>query len=80
MKTIATWLIMCVMMTALAFLFVEGLERQEFIDQAKHAKRMGVLDTEPPLAPTGVRPKYGESSAPRVHHYQDASQRQKGGK
>jgi hypothetical protein len=68
------------MMTVLAFCFVEGLEREEYVQQARHAKRMSVLDTEPPAAPPGVTPNYGESSAPRVHHYQDASTKQKGGK
>jgi hypothetical protein len=78
MKTIGTWLLMTAMMVVLAYCFVEGLERQEFIDQAKHAKRMSVLDTEPPAAPPGVTPNYGESSAPRVQHFQDASTRRKG--
>jgi hypothetical protein len=78
MKTIGTWLLMILMMVVLAFCFVEGLERDEFVQQARHAKRMSVLDTEPPAAPVNVMPNFGESSAPRVHHFQDAST--KGGK
>jgi hypothetical protein len=78
MKTIGTWLLMTALMTALAFMFVEGLERQEFIDQARHAKRMSVLDAEQPSAPTGVRPNFGASSAPKQHRFQDASTRRKG--
>lgn len=77
MRTIATWLIMCVMMTALAYCFVDALERQEFIDQARHAKRMTALDTEPPAAPVNVMPNFDEPSN-RVRYYQDASTRRKG--
>jgi len=78
MKTITTWLIMMAMMTVLAYCFVEGLERQEYVDQAKHAKRMQVMDVTLPSAPTGVTPNYGASSEPRKHHFQDASTRRRG--
>jgi hypothetical protein len=78
MKTIATWLIMMAMMTVLAYCFVEGLEREEYVQQARAAKRMSVLDTEPPAAPVNVIPNFWKSSEPKKRHYQDAST--KGGK
>ena len=54
MKELGTYLLMLAMMVFLAFAFVRGLELQEFVDQAKAAKRMQVLDT-PPAAPTHLR-------------------------
>jgi hypothetical protein len=78
MKSIATFIIMCAMMTLLAYCFVRGLELQEYVDQAQAAKRMQALENSAASAPTGLTPNYGESSAPRTHHYQDASRKARG--
>jgi hypothetical protein len=78
MKSIATFIIMCAMMTLLAYCFVRGMELQEYVDQAAHARHMQALETSVPSAPTGLTPNYGESSAPRTHHYQDASRKARG--
>ena len=73
---------MLCLMIPLAFMFVWGLEKQEYVDQARLAKHMdgvllrGKLDTEvtPPAAPTGVRPNYGDLSEPKTKVFQDASE------
>ena len=75
MKTITTFIIMMIMMFVLAYCFVDALEREEFVAQAKAAKRFELLQNQGPAAPTGLIPNYGESSEPRVHRYQDASRR-----
>jgi hypothetical protein len=80
MKTLTTWLIMGIMMAVLAYCFVDALEREEFVSQAKAAKRFEALNAQGPYPapPTGLTPNYGESSEPRIRHYQDASRGRRG--
>ena len=76
--TVVTWIVMCSIMTALAFLFVEALVRQDFIDQAKLAARMDtMLYPDPPT--TIPKPQPSDLAQPKVRYFQDASQ-PKGGK
>jgi hypothetical protein len=72
MKTIATWILMTALMTALALLFVEGLERQEFIDQAKRAAHMDTLLYPEPQST--YHPKPTDMATPKTKVFQDASQ------
>jgi hypothetical protein len=37
LKSLATWLLMAAMMFGLAYLFICGWDRQEFVDQARRA-------------------------------------------
>ena len=73
LKWLCEFTIIAGLMFGMAWLFLKAWDDTEFVDQARAAKRMSVLDVEPPAAPTGVMPNYGASSDPRVHHYQDAS-------
>jgi hypothetical protein len=37
LKALATWTLMVILMFSIAYMFVEGLDRQEFVDQARRA-------------------------------------------
>ena len=43
MRTVGTYLLMAVMMAGLAWALVVGLERQEYLDQAKTAEHINSL-------------------------------------
>ena len=79
---ILKWFAQFVLIAALAFgfayMFLQAWD-EEPDRYERTRRRMSALDTDAPASSTGVRPNYGESSSPRVHHYQDASQ-PKGGK
>jgi hypothetical protein len=68
-------------MVPLAWMFCVGLEKQEYVDQARLAKHFesvlyrGQLSTDvtPPAAPVKVRPNYGDLSEPKTRVFQDAS-------
>jgi hypothetical protein len=87
-ETLWTWVLMLCLMVPLAWMFVTGLEKQEFVDQARLAKHMDSIllqgqistDVTPPKAPTGLKPNYGDLSEPRTRVFQDASSAKKGGK
>jgi hypothetical protein len=80
-QTLWTWVLMCILMIPLAWMFVIGLQRQEFVDQARLAKHFesvlyrGQLSTDvtPPAAPTGVRLSPADLAKPRTRVFQDAS-------
>ena len=73
MKTIGTWLLIVLIMTVIAYCFVEGLERQDFIDQAKRAARMDTLLY--PQTHEYHHPKPTDLAKPKVTYFQDASDR-----
>ena len=82
---ILKWFAQFVLIAALAFgfayMFLAAWDDTEPDRYERTRRRMSALDTEAPLAPTGVRPNYGEPSVrtPKVTSFQDASQ-PKGGK
>ena len=82
-QTLWTWVLMLCLMVPLAFMFVWGLEKSEYVDQARLARHMegvllrgqGATEVTPLKAPTGVRPNYGDLSEPKTKVFQDASER-----
>ena len=84
--SILKWFCQFLLIAALAFgfayMFLAAWDDTEPDRYERTRRRMSALDVDPPASPTGVRPNYGEPSTrkPKVTHYQDASQRQKGGK
>jgi hypothetical protein len=70
-------IITAAVMWILAWMFMQGLEKQEFVDQARQAKHFESINP-PPAVPTGLTPNYGSPSEPKVRYFQDASRGRKG--
>ena len=74
-------IITAAVMWILAWMFIQGWERQEFVDQALNAERKAAYsttkldsreDSTPPMAPSW------EPDKSKVHHFQDASRKARG--